>query len=70
LCRCVGGFTLAMTFVLLLVPIGIHTGKIGLSLCVIPISVFGTVGMLIYANTGNRFRKNEDVEDEQRQENF
>jgi hypothetical protein len=62
LCRCTGGFLLTMTFVLLLVPIGIHMNMIWLSLCVIPMISFGGVGFLIYANTGNRFHKKGDVE--------
>jgi len=68
-CRCTGGFLLAMTFVLLLVPIGIHTETIWLSLCVIPISAFATIGLLIYSNTGDRFLK-QDVEKEKREESF
>ena len=69
LCRFTGKFLLAMTFVFLLVPIGIHTEKMWLSLCVIPMSVFATVGLLIYANTGNRFHRKGNVEELAAEEN-
>ena len=60
-CRCMGKFTLAMTFVLMLCPIGIHTGMLWMQFLVIPFTVIATPCLLIYANTGGRFLKKGDV---------
>jgi hypothetical protein len=69
LCRSTGRFLLWITFVMMLVPFGIHNEIIWMPFCAIGIMMASSLVYLIYVNTGNRFLKKEDVE-EKRDENF
>lgn len=57
MCRSVGKLLLGLSFCMLLVPIGVQFDLSWLVYCGIAITIVGSVGFAIYANTGNRFRK-------------
>ena len=60
-CRFTGKCLLAMTFALMLIPVGIYTEIVWVQLCVLPIIVIGSIWMLVYGNTGGRFLKQGEV---------
>jgi len=72
LCRSVGRFVLWITCCLMLLPFAIHHENIGAIFGVFGITMASSLVYIIYANTGNRFLKKEDVEieNEEHEENF
>jgi len=62
LCRSTGWFLLWTIFWIMLVPFGIHGENTGMLYCTVGIITVSTLAFVIYANTGNRFRKKEDRE--------
>jgi hypothetical protein len=62
LCRFVGWLLIAISFSMLLFPAGIYFKITWLTYFGIAVILLGTIGAVIYANTGNRFQKNANSE--------
>ena len=62
LCRFVGRLLLVISVCVMLFPIGIHFEAMWITWIGIVVLVLGTVGAVIYMNTGDRFRKNTGTE--------
>ena len=62
LCRFVGLLLIVISFCMLLFPVGYYFEMAWLTYCGIAIIILGSIGAVVYANTGNRFRKNIDSE--------
>jgi len=62
LCRATGRFLLLTTCCVMLLPFGMHSGNIWMSICAFGIMMVSAVIFLIYSNTGNRFHKKGDEE--------
>ena len=62
LCRFVGWLLIVISFCMLLFPAGYYFEMAWLAYCGIAIIMLGSFGAVIYANTGNHFRKNIDSE--------
>jgi hypothetical protein len=60
LCRSVGWLLIGISFCISLIPAGIYFELSWLTYCGIALILLGTVGYVIYANTGNRFRKKQN----------
>ena len=60
LCRFIGWLLIAMSFCMLLFPAGQYFQAAWLTYCAIILITLGSIGAVVYANTGNRFRKNVD----------
>jgi hypothetical protein len=58
LCRSVGLLLIGISFCLCLVPVGIYFEKPWLMPCSVALMLLGSIGYVVYANTGNRFWKN------------
>jgi hypothetical protein len=62
LCRSTGKFLLWITCCVMFLPFCIYSEDLWMTFCIVGIIMVSTIIFLIYANTGNRFHKKEDVE--------
>ena len=57
MCRFVGWLLIVISFCILLFPVGIYLEVMWIAFFAIAVIIFGSIGAVIYINTGNRFQK-------------
>ena len=62
MCRFAGRLLIGICFGMLLFPIGIHFEAMWMTLLGIAVIVLGSVGAVVYMNTGNRFKRKDGGE--------